>query len=153
MAFGLDQRVSLGWIALLRIVAGGVLLGAAFTKVALGFDAQALVGQLAAWQAEGRSFAWVKTLLDEHVVGDAAFFARLVVLGEICAGLSLVLGLASRVGALVALVLALAYFLASREDINLLLVGVHLAVLVTGAGRTLGLDLVLKRKWSWWFLG
>ena len=47
----------------------------------------------------------------------------------------------------------LAYFLVSREDINLLMVGIHLAVLVTAGGRALGLDFAIKRRLPWWFLG
>ena len=153
MALGLEERVSLGWIGLLRIVAGGILLAAGLEKVTLGFDAPALLAQLAEWRTSGLTFGWANPLLEQHVVPRAGLFATLVTAGELAAGASLLLGLASRLGALAALLMNAAYFLASREDLNLLLVGVHLAVLVAAGGRALGLDGAVKRRLPWWFLG
>lgn len=153
MALGIEQRASLGWIGLLRAVAGGILLFAGLSKLSPPFDAPALITQLADWKTSGHSFAWASQLINQHVVPRADLFATLVTAGEIAVGLSLLVGFGARLGAFAGLLMNLAYFLVSREDINLLLVGIHLAVLVTAGGRALGLDGAVKRRLSWWFLG
>lgn len=153
MALGVEARTSLGWIGLLRAVAGGILLSAGFGKLSPPFDAPALIAQLSEWRTSGRSFSWTAQLIDQYVLPRADLFATLVTAGELAAGASLLLGLASRLGAFAALLMNLAYFLVSREDINLLMVGIHLAVLVTAGGRALGLDGAVKRRLPWWFLG
>lgn len=153
MALGTEARTSLGWIGLLRAVAGGILLSAGVSKLTGRFDAPALITQLSEWRTSGRSFAWTAQLIDDHVLPRAALFATLVTAGELAAGASLLVGFASRAGAFAALLMNLAYFLVSREDINLLMIGIHLAVLVTAGGRALGLDCAVKRRLPWWFLG
>lgn len=153
MSLGLEQRASLGWIGFLRAIAGGILLSAGVGKLSMKFDAPALIAQLADWRLSGHSFGWAASLAEQHVLPRAELFTNLVIIGELGVGLLLLLGLASRLAAFTALLMHLSYFLVSREDINLLLVGIHLAVLVTAGGRALGLDLVVKRKLSWWFLG
>lgn len=153
MAFGVEARTSLGWIGLLRAVAGGILLSAGIGKLSPRFDAPALITQLSEWRTSGRSFSWTGQLIDQYVLPRADLFAHLVTAGELAAGASLLVGLASRAGAFAALLMNLAYFLVSREDINLLMVGIHLAVLVTAGGRALGLDFAIKRRLPWWFLG
>lgn len=153
MSFGLEERASLGWIGFLRAIAGGILLSAGIGKVAAKFDAPALIAQLADWRLSGHSFGWASSLVDQYVVPRADLFTNLVMIGEIGVGLLLLVGLASRLAAFAALLMNLSYFLVSREDINLLLIGIHLAVLVTAGGRALGLDVAIKRKLPWWFLG
>lgn len=108
---------------------------------------------MAEWKLSGRSFGWAATLAEQQVVPRAELFTNLVMVGELGVGLLLLLGLASRLAGFLALLMHLSYFLVSREDINLILGGVCLAVLVTAGGRALGLDVAVKRKLPWWFLG
>src|SRR5690554_2430265 len=115
MSFGLDKRASLGWIGLLRIISGGILLSAGIGKLAAKFDAPALIAQLAEWQLAGRSFGWAASLAQQHVVPRADLFANLVMFGELGVGLLLLVGLASRLAAFLALLMHLSYFLVSRE--------------------------------------
>lgn len=148
-----SARVPLFWIALQRVVAGGLLGWAGIEKARSGFRGPQLLEQLATWQAQGRTFGFAGELLATHVQPRADLFALLVTGGEIAAGVSLVLGLASRLGALAGLALNGAYLVASGESINALLLVVHLAVLVTGGGRALGLDGPLRARSRAWFLG
>jgi uncharacterized membrane protein YphA (DoxX/SURF4 family) len=90
----------------------------------------------------------------EHVViPHATTFSVLVMLGELVAGLSLLLGIATRAGAAIAMLLFLNYMLAKgrlfwspdSED-----AAVFFSALVVGlaaAGRSLGLDVFLHRRW------
>lgn len=153
MAFGLEQRSSLGWIALLRIVSGGLFLWAGIEKVRAGFRGPELAKTLDAWSAAGKTFAVAKEQLTTYVLPRIGDVAVAVVAGEIVAGASLLFGFASRLGALVALVLNVSYFLASRETINLLMAVVDMAVLVSGGGRALGLDGVIRANSPRWFIG
>jgi uncharacterized membrane protein YphA (DoxX/SURF4 family) len=153
MALGLEQRASLGWIGLLRIVTGGLFLWAGIEKLRSGFRGPALGVTLAAWAHDGRTFPFAYELVHTHVTPRLGDFAVAVVAGELVAGTSLFLGFASRLGAFVGLLLNVAYFLASRESINLLMAIVNLAVLVSAGGRALGLDGAIKARSPRWFLG
>lgn len=153
MALGLDERISLGWLALLRVATGALFLQGGLDKLRSGFGAQALAAQLAAWSAAGRTFAFAQGKLDAEVLPRLELFAKLVTWGELLAGASLLLGLASRLGALAGLLLNVAFFLASRQEINLLMALVNLAALVVGGGRALGVDRLLKVRMPRYFLG
>lgn len=153
MAMGLETRVSLGWIALLRVVAGGILLEAGIRKLRLGFDGAALGQQLEAWRVGGQTFGFYVEVLQGWVVPNLSLFAALVVAAELLAGLSLVLGIACRLVPVVALLLHVNYFLASGETINVVLAVVNLAVLSTAAGRAMGLDRSVRARRPGWFLG
>ena len=153
MPFGTEQRSSLGWIGALRIMTGGLFLFAAIEKLRSGFRGPALVTELKSWESTGRTFSFVKDLLTKEVYSRPGDAAITLVAGELVAGISLFLGLGSRVGGLVGFLLNVAYFLVSRESINLLMAVVNLAVLVSGGGRALGLDGAIRARSPRWFLG
>ena len=153
MPFGLEQRTPLLWIALQRIIAGGLFLWAGIEKIRQHFRGPELQKALDSWSAAGKTFGFAKEALAKYVLPRLGDVAAAVVAGELVAGCSLVLGLASRVGALIALLLNVAYYVASRESINLFMIVVALAVLVSGGGRTLGLDGSIKAGSPRWFLG
>jgi uncharacterized membrane protein YphA (DoxX/SURF4 family) len=79
-------------------------------------------------------------------------FARLVFVGEAFVGLSLFLGAATRLGAVIGIFLSLNYLLSKGNtpwSVNndfAFIVGM-LAVAFTHAGRTAGLDAWLSRRW------
>jgi uncharacterized membrane protein YphA (DoxX/SURF4 family) len=153
MPFGTEQRSSLGWIGALRIITGGLFLFAAIQKLKDGFRGPALVTELRAWESAGRTFSFVKDLLAKQVYSRPGDAATTLVVGELVAGISLFLGLGSRVGGLVGFLLNVAYFLVNREAINLLMAVVNLAVLVSGGGRAFGLDGAIRTRMPRWFLG
>ncbi len=81
-------------------------------------------------------------------------FAALVNWGELLAGLLLILGLLTRLSAAVACLLALnymfakgAWFWTTPSSNDAAFVAISLALLIGAAGRTLGLDVFLARRW------
>jgi len=88
----------------------------------------------------------VSHFLTNTVVPHAAVFAWLIALGELCVGVSLLLGLFTRVGGFFAIVQAVTNILvaggngADTIGHNYMLALVGLVVLLSAAGRTYGLD-------------
>ena len=153
MALGIEERSSLVWIGLLRVVNGGLFLLAAVAKIRTHFRGPTLKSELDAWGDAGKTFEFAQELLTTYVRPHLSEFALAVTAGEVVAGSSLVLGFASRPGALIGLLLNVAYFLASRESINILMAVVNLAVLVSGGGRAIGLDGAMRARNPKWLLG
>lgn len=153
MALGFEHRTSAGWLLPLRLAAGVLLLWAGVQKARTGFDASALLAQLIQWRGAGDTFGFFQQPLSELVTPRAALIARLVTAGEIATGALLLLGLFTRAGGLVALLLGATYFLASQQAAALLTALIGLAVMGSAAGRPLGLDGVIKARLPRYFLG
>ena len=158
-----------GWLALLRVVVGAWFVKAVWTKLSLAFAWGALpyptvsprfVGfhpKRVAEFAAGNPIGWYKEFLEQTVLPHAALFAHLQVWGEVAVGIGLVLGLATRLTALVGLYLAVNFGLASQwmsfgqQGFHLLLVTSMVIFIGAGAGRAWGLDaLLLKRGVPRW---
>jgi uncharacterized membrane protein YphA (DoxX/SURF4 family) len=151
------------WLALLRIVVGAWFIKAVWTKLAIGWAwgvipyptvAPRFIGfhpKRVAEFAAGNPIGWYKDFLEQTVLPNAALFATLQTWGEVAVGIGLVLGLATRLIALVGLYLALNYGLASQwmtfgqQGFHLLLVTSMLILAGAGAGRAWGLDARLRR--------
>ena len=104
------------------------------------------------------SYPWYHGLLNSAVVPHAATFAKLVVVGEIYIGIALVVGLTTRFATALALFLLLNYMCAKgavpwgpgidQSDIILALI-----ILLTDAGRTVGIDKLLADRFpKFWIL-
>lgn len=91
--------------------------------------------------------------LQQLVIPHATLFSYLVMVGELAAGLSLLLGLGTRAGATIAMFLFLNYMLAKgrlfwspdSEDAAVFLSA--LVCLLGAAGRVWGIDAYLARRW------
>lgn len=152
-----------GWIVLLRVVVGVWFLKAVWTKLTtawlfgvipypavsprfLGFHPKR-VAEFAA----GNPVEWYKQFLESTVLPHAATFATLQTYGEVAVGVGLVLGLLTGLAALVGLLLALNFGLATQwmsfgqQGFHLLLITSMIVFLGARAGRLWGLDA--------WFLG
>ena len=94
----------------------------------------------------------ISSWLTNSVVPNASLFAWLLALGEAGVGISLLLGLFTRLGGFFAVVQALANMLvvggmgADTIDQNYLLALLGIAFIITAAGRTLGLDGILIKR-------
>lgn len=96
-------------------------------------------------------YGWYQNLLNSVVVPHSATFGTLVVIAEIYVGIALVLGITTRLAALVALFLLINYLCAKgavpwgpgidQSDIILAFI-----ILLSDAGRTLGLDKLIARR-------
>ena len=119
-----------------------------------GFGDASLRETLVKW-AGGEAYDFYVPFLQKIVIPHAGVFAHLVVFGEVAVGAALLLGCAARLAALGGLFLCLNFLLAGGTPLlstdrpvvfALLLVTVYL----TAAGRSLGLDVLLKRKLPRW---
>jgi len=145
-------------MAALRIVVGLWFVKAVWTKLALDYAAGVIPypvvsPRFLAFQpkrvaefAAGNPVGWYKDFLEQSVLPKASLFASLQTYGEVAAGIGLVLGLFTGLSALVGLVLALNFGLATQwmsfgqQGFHLLLITSMILFLLTRAGRTWGVD-------------
>lgn len=140
-------------LAALRIYLGLVFLVAVWPKLAadggFGGGLSGFVRNVGLEQAHW----FYRPFLEGVVLPNAGLFALLVVTGEVVVALSLLSGLVTRLGAFVALLLTTNYlftkgmwpWIPSSNDAAFMLISS--ALLVTGAGRTWGVDRILRRRW------
>lgn len=140
-----------GALVLLRVYLGTIFLVAVLPKLQQDFTPQ-LTGYIQQVSLE-RAHPFYRQFLEQVVLPNAAVFATLVTAAELFVGITLVLGLLTRFSAAVAVLLTLNYMLAkgawfwtpSSNDAAFVVIG--LALLIGAAGRTLGLDAFLARRW------
>lgn len=99
-----------------------------------------------------------KHFLDQVVIPHATFFSYLVMAGELIAGLSLLLGLGTRLGAAIAMFLFLNFMFSkgrlfwSPDSEDAAVFFSALVCLLGAAGRVWGIDAYLARRWPRFFL-
>ena len=138
-------------LALLRMYLGVVFLIAAIPKLREDFTPglTAFVQQ----RAMEHSHLFYRGFLQEVVLPNAQLFAALVTWGELLVGVSLILGLMTRLSATVALLLTVNYMLAkgawpwTPSSNDAAFAAISLALVIGAAGRTLGLDSMLAKRW------
>jgi thiosulfate dehydrogenase [quinone] large subunit len=136
-------RVHLG-VILLITDAGKMFRGAPFSVEMLSF--------LQGYVMRNASTPY-QHFIQQLVIPHATLFSYLVMVGELAAGLSLLLGLGTRAGAAIAMFLFLNYMLAKgrlfwspdSEDAAVFLSA--LVCLLGAAGRVWGIDAYLARRW------
>ena len=142
-----------GIIVILRIHLGVILLLTVSGKM-LG-DAPFVDSMLAFVQNVGmrQGSGVYQNFLQTVVVPHAQLFSYLVMIGEVVAGISLLLGLGTRVGAAIAMFLFLNYMLAkgrlfwSPDSEDAAVFFSALVCLLGAAGRVIGIDEFLARRW------
>jgi uncharacterized membrane protein YphA (DoxX/SURF4 family) len=135
-------RVHLG-VILLITDAGKLGRDEPFSVEMLGFLRHAMHNASAPYRA----------FVEHVVIPHATTFSVLVVAGELVAGLSLLFGVATRIGAAVAMLLFLNYMLAkgrmfwSPDSEDAAVFFSALVVALGAAGRSFGVDALLHRRW------
>ncbi len=146
------------WLALVRIFVGYVWLNAAFEKIASGNFVAGMGKTLAAF-ASKNPYGWDQAFLNQVAIPNATLFGTLTMYGELLVGLALLLGIFSEVGAIAGLFMSLNFYFAagwtgvSTETLNLVLAGVQVILLLSGAGKVLSVEqAVYDRlpKLPWW---
>lgn len=138
-------------LMILRLYLGVVFLVAALPKFQRDFT-PGLVGFLEQVALQ-RGHPFYQQFVHDIVLPNASAFAVLVGWGELLVGVTLILGLLTRFSAGVALVLALNYMFAkgawfwTSSSNDAAFVAISLSLLIGAAGRTLGLDALLARRW------
>ena len=140
------------FLLLPRLYLGIIFLVAGYAKLSApgGFTPR-MVGFLNATALQSAA-PWYKAFLQNVVLTHANLFAGLVVAGELTVAVTLLLGLAARAGAAIAIVLNVNYFLAkglplwspASNDIADVVLG--FLVIVGAAGRYFGIDQILAQR-------
>ena len=137
-----------------RLYAGYFFLKYGLEKLNGNFGGATLHETLVKW-AGGEAYDFYEPFLHKVAIPHAGVFAHLVVFGEMAVGAALLLGCATRLAALGGIFLCVNFLLAGGTPLlgtdppvvfSLLLVTVY----ATAAGRSLGLDSLLKRKLPRW---
>jgi uncharacterized membrane protein YphA (DoxX/SURF4 family) len=160
-----SPRVLGGGFAVLRIMFGAVWFSNGLTKVLFnqdsnfdwGFASFSLINQPAARSilegAAPRTFQPLRWIYQDFVLANWGFFQWFLTVAELAAGLSLLLGIASRLGAAIGLLLI------GPIWIMLLDTGLYLweypiellpllVLAIVPSGRTFGLDDTLARRFA-----
>jgi thiosulfate dehydrogenase [quinone] large subunit len=138
-------------LVILRVYLGVIFLLAAWPKLRGDFTPH-LVGFLEKVALE-QGHPFYQGFVQRVVLPNASLVATLVTWGELLVGLTLVLGLLTRLSATVALLLMVNYLFAKGawfwqpSSADAAFAFVALALLIGAAGRTFGLDALLARRW------
>ena len=103
--------------------------------------------------------SWYTDFIQQVVIPHATLFSYCVMTGEIVAAISLLTGTATRIGALIAMLLFLNYMLAkarmfwSPDSEDAAVFFIALIVFLGRAGRVWGIDAFLAKRWphSWFW--
>jgi thiosulfate dehydrogenase [quinone] large subunit len=143
----LQARTYLWYISLLRIFVGYYMLAQGIGKYQRDFPKGDWIGRQIGDIPALDLYPWYKRFLMEYVMPHHDLFGYLVMVGEILVGLCLLVGLLTRFNASVALFMLVNYLLGpgmarggALQAQQQLFILTLLVILLSGAGRTLGLD-------------
>lgn len=148
IAQGILARAALTF---LRIYLGVIFLLSAWPKVQEDFTPR-LIGFLER-VALSSGHPFYQGFVRQVVVPNASLFAGMVAWGELLVGTTLILGLATRISAALACLLTVNYMLAkgawfwTPSSNDAAYTAIAIALLIGAAGRTMGLDAVLAKRW------
>ena len=147
----LKERTYLWYIVVFRIYVGYYLCTQGYRKFSRGFPKSDWIERQLDI-ANVNLFSWYKVFLQQYVAPHRELFGYLVTIGEITVGACLLIGLLTRVNAIVGLFMLINYYLgvgmarggalvAQQQTFILLLV----IFLLANPGRTLAVDALLFR--------
>ena len=140
-----------GALVILRLQLGVVLLVAGIPKIREDFTPRLIDFLQNVALEDGHPF--YQEFVRSVVLPHASVFAALISWGEVLAGAALVLGLATRFASAATLLLLLNYLFAkgawfwTPSSNDAAYVAISLALLIGAAGRTLGVDEFLAKRW------
>jgi thiosulfate dehydrogenase (quinone) large subunit len=153
-----SSRLYAGWLAVVRILTGAIWLLHGVPKFLHGdmfMPPNGFIGQYVT-QGLAKTTGPYHDFLASAVQPNIAIFAELVRLGEVCVGISLVLGLLTRLGGFFGIVLTLNYIaargglgtLSDWSSIDACLMLLSAINLVLPTGRFLGVDRLFTRRYD-----
>lgn len=154
LADNFKQPSYLGYVAIIRIMVGYHFLTVAWPKVTGGFlNGQRLPAQLLGTIARD-PIGWHRDFIRSVVIPHPHLFSYLVAFGELAIGLSLLTGCLVRVSSVFGAFHNLNIYLAvalprggATVGLNRLFIILEVLFVITAAGRALGLDGLLKKKY------
>ena len=137
-----------------RLFCGYFFLKYGLEKATGGFGGAALRRTLDEWAA-GTPYAFYRPFLLHVAMPYSSVFASLVTVGEIVVGVTLLLGIATRLGSLLGLFLCLNFMSAMGTPLlsvehPIFFAIMLLTVYASAAGRALGFDQILKGRLPRW---
>lgn len=148
------EQTHLGYIAILRILIGFFFLMSGISKYSSGFLQKPILrGVLEKW-AEGNPNLWYKSFLLNTAIPNYEIFSYLVVYGETLVGLSLLLGLLTRISSVFGIFMNINFFLGNQwispanKNVNILFIVLQIIFIISAAGRSVGVDGILKKRFS-----
>ncbi len=136
------------WVGLSFILAGANKLGKGNFGGGFADSVQSFVtGNLE------NAYGFYKPFLESVVLPNTGLFAQLVAMGEFLFGLSVLLGLFTRLGAAIGIFMILNFTFTTGRGLWLpgmdaAYVWALLTLLICAAGRSFGLDLLIRRRWG-----
>ena len=149
------QPTYLGYLAIIRIVVGYHFITAAWPKITGPFVKGHVLPEELAKTVVKDPFAWHRAFIAGVVIPHPHFFSNLVAFGEMAIGISLLVGCLVRISSLfgafhnfnILLSIAIANG-AAQLAINRLYIVLHLIFVIAAAGRSLGLDGLLRERFK-----
>ncbi|MEO8881657.1 MAG: DoxX family protein [Gemmatimonadaceae bacterium] len=159
------MRAPQKWIAAQRMVVGVwfgksiltkitiVLAGGFFPVPAATARWQGVMPKLIAKYAADNPFPWYKSFLLDTVLPNSHVFATLTAIGEVGVGISLLFGLLTPLGAVFGLLQVIFYGMAvqqqssGQQGFHIMLGAMMLTFLFARAGRTWGVDAILRERY------
>ena len=148
----LQQQVPRWLLVSIRLIQGPMWIGTGWYWVNAANAASEIEQQIAGVIEQGRTYAFYLPFLEHIVLPNVDFFAIMVTAGELFIGVTLTLGLTTRLGAMVGIFVAANYACLYGNPLfplegNWLYAGYLLPVLLGAAGRSFGVDYWLHRRW------
>jgi len=137
----------------LRLYLGVIFLVAVLPKLTADPDFVPRLSGFLSNVALRQGHTFYRAFVQEVVIPHVSGFTALVVSAELVVGLLLVLGAATRLAGLLAILLLVNYMLAkgmwpwTPASNDGAFIAIALTLLLTRAGRTLGVDSYLARRW------
>jgi uncharacterized membrane protein YphA (DoxX/SURF4 family) len=138
-------------LVFLRFYLGMIFLVAGIPKIQEDFATR--LAEFLRSVALTHSYVFYQEFAQRELLPHVRLFAGFVTWAEVLVGAALVLGFGTRVASAVAVVLLLNYMLAkgawfgSPASNDAALMAIAVALIMGAAGRTLGVDAVLARRW------
>ena len=147
------QSTYLGYLAVLRIAVGYHFITAAWPKITGPFVEGHMLPEDLAKTVVKDPFAWHHAFIVGVVIPHATFFSHLIAFGEMAIGISFVFGCLIRISATFAafhnlnILLAIAVANGGPQlGLNRIFILMEVVFVLAAAGRSLGLDGLLRRR-------
>ena len=151
----MGERIPLGYLVPLRILCGLILLLEGWGKLQHGWlHGTPLLGMLDGWIESNKTYGFFVPIV-QTARAHPKIFGALIALGELSVGLSMLLGLLTRLFAFIGALLLFSIAFGNGQGLvppgNALLMGaIFVVFIVAPPGRVLGLDAFLRARFPRW---
>ena len=153
----MGERIPLGLLVPLRLLFGLILLLEGWGKLQHGWlHGTPLLAMLDGWVEANKTYAFFLPVV-QSARAHPKIFGALITLGELSIGLSMLLGLLTRLFAFLGALMLFSITFASGQGLvppgNALLMGaIFVIFMVAPPGRVLGLDATLRARFPRWMV-